>query len=47
MSVQFGRWNFEGQPPASDYMEKVTRTIWIEGWLRDLGTVGIVSWTQT
>jgi asparagine synthase (glutamine-hydrolysing) len=24
MSVQFGRWNFEGQPPASDYIEKVS-----------------------
>src|ERR1700731_101836 len=23
MSVQYGRWNFEGQPPASDYIEKV------------------------
>ncbi len=27
MSVQFGRWNFEGQPPASDYIEKVSATI--------------------
>jgi asparagine synthase (glutamine-hydrolysing) len=27
MSVQFGRWNFEGQPPASDYMEKVGATL--------------------
>ena len=24
MSVQFGRWNFEGQPPAPDYTEKVS-----------------------
>lgn len=24
MSVQFGRWNFEGQPPAPDYVEKVS-----------------------
>jgi asparagine synthase (glutamine-hydrolysing) len=24
MSVQFGRWNFEGQPPAPEYIEKVT-----------------------
>ncbi|MGA2336081.1 MAG: asparagine synthase-related protein [Terriglobales bacterium] len=23
MSVQFGRWNFEGQPPAPNYIEKV------------------------
>src|SRR5260370_5344736 len=23
MSVQFGRWNWEGQPPAPDYIEKV------------------------
>src|ERR1700731_223425 len=23
MSVQFGRWSFEGQPPAPDYIEKV------------------------
>ena len=23
MSVQFGRWNFGGQPPAPDYIEKV------------------------
>jgi len=27
MSVQFGRWNFEGQPPAPDYIEKVSATI--------------------
>jgi asparagine synthase (glutamine-hydrolysing) len=27
MSVQFGRWNFEGQPPASDYIEKVSATL--------------------
>jgi asparagine synthase (glutamine-hydrolysing) len=24
MSVQFGRWNFEGQPPAPDYIGKVS-----------------------
>ncbi|MGA2335018.1 MAG: asparagine synthase-related protein [Terriglobales bacterium] len=24
MSVQFGRWNFEGQPPAQDFIEKVS-----------------------
>jgi len=24
MSVQFGIWNFEGQPPAPDYVEKVS-----------------------
>src|SRR5205807_3289747 len=27
MSVQFGRWNYEGQPPASDYIEKVSATL--------------------
>ena len=27
MSVQFGRWNFEGQPPAPEYIEKVGMTI--------------------
>jgi asparagine synthase (glutamine-hydrolysing) len=27
MSVQFGRWNFEGQPPAPDYFEKVSVTL--------------------
>ena len=27
MSVQFGRWNFEGQPPAPDYIEKVSVTL--------------------
>jgi asparagine synthase (glutamine-hydrolysing) len=27
MSVQFGRWNFEGQPPAPDYIEKVGATL--------------------
>src|SRR5882762_2089846 len=27
MSVQFGRWNWEGQPPATDYFEKVSRTL--------------------
>jgi asparagine synthase (glutamine-hydrolysing) len=27
MSVQFGRWNFEGQPPAPDYVEKVCATL--------------------
>jgi asparagine synthase (glutamine-hydrolysing) len=24
MSVQFGRWNFEGQPPAPDYIDRVS-----------------------
>ncbi len=24
MSVQFGRWNFEGQQPAPEYIEKVS-----------------------
>ncbi len=27
MSVQFGRWNFEGQTPAPDYVEKVSATL--------------------
>src|ERR1700733_85081 len=27
MSVQFGRWNFEGQPPAPHYIEKVSATL--------------------
>ena len=27
MSVQFGRWNFEGQSPAMDYIEKVGATL--------------------
>jgi asparagine synthase (glutamine-hydrolysing) len=27
MSVQFGRWNFEGQPPAPDYIERVSTTL--------------------
>jgi len=27
MSVQFGRWNFEGQPPAPDYIEKVSTAL--------------------
>jgi asparagine synthase (glutamine-hydrolysing) len=27
MSVQFGRWNWEGQPPAPDYIEKVSATL--------------------
>jgi len=27
MSVQFGRWNFEGQPLAPDYIEKVSATL--------------------
>jgi asparagine synthase (glutamine-hydrolysing) len=27
MSVQFGRWNFEGQPPAPDYIEKANAAI--------------------
>ena len=27
MSVQFGRWNLEDQPPASDYIEKVSAAL--------------------
>ena len=27
MSVQFGKWNFESQPPAPDYIEKVSSTL--------------------
>jgi len=27
MSVQFGRWNWEGQPPARDYIDKVNATL--------------------
>jgi asparagine synthase (glutamine-hydrolysing) len=27
MSVQFGRWNFEGEPPAPDYIEKVSAAL--------------------
>lgn len=27
MSVQFGRWNFEGNAPTSDYIEKVSGTL--------------------
>ena len=27
MSVQFGRWNFEGQAPTPDYLEKVAATL--------------------
>ncbi len=27
MSVQFGRWNFEGQSPTPDYIEKVSATL--------------------
>src|ERR1700730_9046380 len=27
MSVQFGRWNFEGQTAAPDYIEKVSATL--------------------
>jgi asparagine synthase (glutamine-hydrolysing) len=27
MSVQFGRWNFEGQPAPSDYIAKVSETL--------------------
>jgi len=27
MSVQFGKWNFEGQPPAPDYIEKVSAAL--------------------
>jgi asparagine synthase (glutamine-hydrolysing) len=27
VSVQFGRWSFEGQPPAADYIEKVSAAL--------------------
>jgi asparagine synthase (glutamine-hydrolysing) len=27
MSIQFGRWNFEGQPPDADYIDKVRATL--------------------
>ncbi len=27
MSVQFGRWDFEGRPPTPDYIEKVSETL--------------------
>ncbi len=27
MSVQFGKWSFEGAPPAPDYIEKVVATL--------------------
>ena len=27
MSVQFGRWNWEGQPPAPDFIEKVSAAL--------------------
>src|ERR1700722_4357925 len=27
MSVQFGKWNFAGQPPAPDYIEKVSAAL--------------------
>src|SRR5712691_1979115 len=27
MSVQFGKWNFEGQQPAADYIEKVSASL--------------------
>jgi asparagine synthase (glutamine-hydrolysing) len=27
MSVQFGRWNFEGRPPTPEYIEKVSATL--------------------
>src|SRR6266576_185472 len=27
MSVQFGRWNFEGRPPAGDYIDKVSEAL--------------------
>src|SRR6266481_2289571 len=27
MSVQFGSWNFEGQPPNPDYIEKVSAAL--------------------
>src|ERR1039458_3598646 len=27
MSVQFGRWNFKGQPPTPDYVDKVSSVL--------------------
>src|ERR1700722_9689451 len=27
MSAQFGRWNFEDQPPAPDYIDKVSAAL--------------------
>lgn len=27
MSIQFGRWNFDGQPPAQDYIDKISATL--------------------
>jgi asparagine synthase (glutamine-hydrolysing) len=27
MSVQFGRWNFDGQPPCREYIERAVRTL--------------------
>lgn len=27
MSIQFGTWNFDGQPPTPDYIEKVSATL--------------------
>src|SRR5579864_996316 len=27
MSIQFGRWNFDGQPSGADYIEKVSTTL--------------------
>jgi len=27
MSVQFGRWNFDGQVPSPEYIEKVGATL--------------------
>src|ERR1700690_3246276 len=27
MSVQFGRWNFDGQPPAPEYIDKVSAAL--------------------
>jgi asparagine synthase (glutamine-hydrolysing) len=35
MSVQFGRWNFDGQPSATDYVEKVSTTLAPYGHDRD------------
>ena len=31
MSVQFGRWNFDGRPLASDYIDKVNATLALYG----------------
>ena len=27
MSVQFGRWNFDGRPPSTEYIERAVSTL--------------------